>query len=40
MDRLTLLQTLSRYRSDQARAEYLRRYIPLRQYRTKRNKVA
>ncbi len=29
MDRQTLEQKLRRYRSDQARAEYLRRYIPL-----------
>ena len=29
MDRKTLEQKLWRYRSDQARAEYLRRYIPL-----------
>ena len=29
MDRKTLEQKLSRYKSDQARAEYLRRYIPL-----------
>ena len=29
MDRKTLEQRLTRYRADQARAEYLRRYIPL-----------